>query len=192
MNPSNLGHAGNAWLVYALMTVAAWGLYGVFLHSGQSLMKDPEAGRYKAFLFVGIAYVLTAVLAPLAALWFKGATWQFTTSGMTWSLLAGIVGAIGAFCVLVAFGAGGMPSVVMSIIFAGAPIVNAVVALSMHPPAGGFGALRWQFVLGIVLAAVGGCMVTLYKPPPARAGHPPAQSTSPGEHVEPELSDAAS
>ena len=176
MNPSNLGHAGNAWLVYALMTVAAWGLYGVFLHSGQTLMKDPVAGRYKAFLFVGIAYFLIAVLAPLAVLWFKGASWQFTASGMSWSLLAGTVGAIGAFCVLVAFGAGGAPSVVMSIIFAGAPIVNAAVALSMHPPAGGFKALPWQFMLGILLAAVGGCLVTLYKPAPARAAHPPAQT----------------
>jgi hypothetical protein len=171
----------NAWLAYALMTVGAWGLYGVFLHTGQTLMKDPLAGRYKAFLFVGIAYFLIAVLAPLAVLWFKGATWQFTASGMTWSLLAGTVGAIGAFCVLVAFGAGGSPSVVMAIIFAGAPIVNAVVALSMHPPEGGFKGLPWQFMMGIVLAAVGGCMVTLYKPAPARAGHPPAQVAPAGD-----------
>lgn len=185
MNPSNLGHAGNAWLAYALMTVAAWGLYGVFLHSGQTYMKDPVAGRYKAFLFVGIAYFLIAVLAPLAVLWFKGASWQFTPSGMTWSLLAGTVGAIGAFCVLVAFGAGGSPSVVMSIIFAGAPIVNAAVALSLHPPAGGFKALPWQFTMGIVLAAVGGCLVTLYKPPPARAGHPPAQTALAPDQQEP-------
>ena len=100
MPPSSAGHAGNAWLLYSLMTVAAWGLDGVFLHSGQTLMKDPVAGRYKAFLFVGIAYFLIAVLAPLAVLWLKGASWQFTPSGMTWSRLAGIVGAIGAFCVL--------------------------------------------------------------------------------------------
>ena len=190
MNPSNLSHAGNTWLIFALMTVASWGLYGVFLHSGQTFMKDPVAGRYKAFLFVGIAYFLIAVLAPLAVLWFKGATWQFTPSGMTWSLLAGTVGAIGAFCVLVAFGAGGSPSVVMSIIFAGAPIVNAVVALSMHPPAGGIRALPWPFVLGIVLAAVGGCLVTLYKPAPAKAAHPPAQTaTAPDTHNETVLSE---
>lgn len=186
MNPSNVSQAGSAWLVFALMTVASWGLYGVFLHSGQAFMKDPATGRYKAFLFVGIAYFLIAVLAPLAVLWFKGATWQFTPSGMVWSLLAGTVGAIGAFCVLVAFGAGGAPSVVMSIIFAGAPIVNAVVALSMHPPAGGVRALPWQFILGILLAAVGGCLVTLYKPPPAHAAHRPAKTAPAVEH-EPSL-----
>ena len=47
--------------------------------------------------------------------------------------------------------AGGKPSVVMSIVFAGAPVVNAVVALAMHPPAGGWGGLRWQFVAGILV-----------------------------------------
>ena len=31
-------------------------------------------------------------------------------------------------------------------------------------PAGGLGNVRWQFVLGIVLAATGGALVALYKP----------------------------
>jgi hypothetical protein len=136
-------------------------------------MKDPENGRYKAFLFVGVAYFLTAVVAPLVLLWLRGASWEFTPRGMSWSLLAGIAGAAGAFFVLLAFGAGGLPSVVMSIIFAGAPIINAVVVLSLHPPAGGLSALRWQFIVGILLAAVGGCLVTLYKPPPAKKAPPP-------------------
>lgn len=156
------------WLVYAGLTVATWGVYGVFLHSGQTSMRDPLLGRYKAFLFVGIAYFITAVLAPLALLWLKGASWDFTPAGMAWSLVAGIVGALGAFGVLLAFGAGGTPSVVMAIVFAGAPVVNALVALAMHPPEGGWSSLRWQFVAGILLAAVGGALVTLYKPNPAR------------------------
>ena len=95
---------------------------------------------------------------------------------MGWSLLAGIVGAAGAFCVLLAFGSKGTPGVVMSIVFAGAPIVNAVVAMIEHPPEGGWGAVRWPFYLGIVLAAAGGCLVTFFKPPPAaRAPAPAAQ-----------------
>jgi MFS family permease len=160
-------HPGMTWLVFALMTVFAWGLYGIFLHSGQTLMGDPVNGRYKAFLFVGLAYFLTAVLAPLVVLLAKGASWSYPPAGMFWSLLAGIVGAAGAFGVLLAFGAKGSPSVVMSIVFAGAPVVNAVVALFLHPPAGGYATLRWQFLAGILLAALGGCLVTLYKPIPA-------------------------
>lgn len=155
------------WLVYALLTVASWGVYGIFLHSGQMGMKDTVNGRYKAFLFVGLAYFLTAVLAPLVILLFRGADWNYPKGGMVWSLIAGIAGAAGAFCVLLAFGAKGTPAVVMSIVFAGAPVVNAVVALLQHPPAGGFGSIRPQFFLGIILAALGGCLVTLYKPGPA-------------------------
>ncbi len=156
--------AGMTWLWFSLMTVVAWGVYGVFLHTGQAGMADAENGRYKAFLFVGLAYFLTAVLAPLALLMMRGASWDYPVRGMAWSLVAGIVGAAGAFGVLLAFGAKGSPSVVMSIVFAGAPIVNAIVAYAFHPPAGGLQNLRWQFVLGIALAASGGALVALYKP----------------------------
>ncbi|MCL4704480.1 hypothetical protein KJ068_04935 [bacterium] len=152
------------WLIFALMTVVSWGLYGVLLHTGQMAMADSVNGRYKAFLFVGIAYLITAVIGPLIVLSINGATWSFTGKGMLWSLLAGTVGALGAFCVLLAFGAKGTPSVVMSIVFAGAPIVNALVAVILHPPAGGWQNLRWQFIAGILLAALGGFLVTMFKP----------------------------
>ncbi len=164
MPAENIGSSGGTWLMFAIMTVCCWGVYGIFLHSGQMAMEDAVNGRYKAFLFVGVAYFLTAVISTIIVLLVNGATWSFPASGVTWSTLAGIVGALGAFGVLLAFGAKGTPAVVMSIIFAGAPIINAVVALAMHPPAGGWGSLNWQFVLGILFAALGGCLVTLFKP----------------------------
>ena len=68
-------------------------------------MGDQAHGRYKAFLWVGIAYCLVAVLAPLALLWIGGSTWHMPAKGIWWSLMAGIVGSVGAFCVLLAFGA---------------------------------------------------------------------------------------
>lgn len=160
--------SGSLWLTFALMTAAAWGLYGILLHGGQVAMGDPENGRYKAFLWVGIAYFLIAILAPAAMLLAKQASWSMAGKGVWLSLLAGAVGAIGAFGVLLAFGAKGHPAVVMSIIFAAAPVVNATVSLAMHPPAGGWRALRWQFLVGILLAALGGLLVTLYKPGPGQ------------------------
>ena len=158
-----------AWLIFVFMTVSSWGLYGVFLHQGQVAMGDLKVDpnvRYKAFLFVGLAYLLAAVIgsALMLILNDNGSSWQFTGKGVSWSFLAGLVGAIGAFGVLLAFGAGGRPAVVMSIVFAGAPIVNAIVATLSHPPAGGWGSVRWQFVAGILLAALGGCLVMLYRP----------------------------
>ena len=79
---------------------------------------------------------------------------------------------------LLAFGAKGTPAVVMSIIFAGAPIVNALVAIVLHPPSGGWGAIKPQFYLGIVLAAVGAAMVSYYKPNPAAPKPAPVTSQS--------------
>lgn len=168
------------WLVFALLTVVSWGLYGAFLHTGQVAMADPVNGRYKAFLFVGLAYFLTAVLAPLLVLKLQGAAWSFPARGALWSLLAGTVGATGAFCVLLAFGAKGTPAVVMTIVFAGAPIVNALYSLLLHPPPGGWAGIRWQFYVGLLLAVLGAGLVTLYKPTPgpAKAASPPAGASA--------------
>src|SRR5688572_1228967 len=156
------GEAGLGWLGFALATVVTWGLYGALLHQGQVAMGDPVNGRYRAFLFVGVAYFLAAVLAPLAMLLVQGAPMSFPVSGIAWSLAAGLAGAAGAFTVLLAFGARGVPSVVMSIVFAGAPIVNAFVTLWLKR--GASAQVQWQFLLGIGLAAVGGFLVTLYRP----------------------------
>ena len=172
MMTSNSSSPGSAWLMFSLLTVLSWGVYGVFLHKGQIGMADPVNGRYKAFLFVGVAYFITAVLAPLAVLMMNKAAFTFPAKGLWWSLIAGIVGAIGAFGVLLAFGAKGTPAVVMSIVFAGAPVVNAIYSIVEHPPTGGWSAIKWQFYAGIALAALGGCLVTLFKPTPA----PPAKA----------------
>jgi drug/metabolite transporter (DMT)-like permease len=189
--PTDQSHQPNlAWLVFALLTVLCWGVYGVLLHKGQTLMQpaggriDPAVLRYKAFLFVGLAYFLTAVLAPLALLLAKGTAFTgYTNPGMTWSLLAGIAGAVGAFGVLLAFGARGTPAIVMAIVFAGAPVVNALYSLYLHPPAGGWSTIKPQFYAGIALAALGGCLVTYYKPvspgPAAAAATAPASPPTP-------------
>jgi drug/metabolite transporter (DMT)-like permease len=138
-------------------------------------MGDPEFGRYKAFFFVGIAYLLTAVLAPAGLLVARGAEWSFTGPGVGWSLMAGVVGAAGAFSVLLAFGAKGTPAVVMSLVFAGAPIVNAIVSVAMHNL---WAHVRWPFVLGIAMAAMGAYLVVNFKPTPAAEGVKAAQGGS--------------
>jgi len=170
-----------------LLTVVSWGVYGVMLHKGQmgmnvpGLPPDPNA-RYKAFLYVGVAYFLVAILGPIVILKMQGGRldfWNYPQKGLWWSLIAGVVGAVGAFGVLLAFGAKGSPAVVMSIVFAGAPVVNAFYGLIEHPPAGGWGSIKLQFYLGILLAALGGCLVTFYKPAPAPA-KPPSTAVSPG------------
>jgi hypothetical protein len=179
-----------SWLLYAFLTVFSWGIYGVLLHEGQMSMADKNNGRYMAFLYVGIAYFLVAVLAPLLLLKLQGGRmdfWAYPAKGLWWSLIAGVFGAIGAFGVLLAFGAAPDPKsayvpVVMSIIFAGAPLVNAFTSMVKHPPAGGFAAIKWQFWVGLLLAALGGALITKFKPDTAPAPKPTAMAQSPGNH----------
>ncbi len=155
------------FIYWALLTVVCWGTYGVCMHIGSSNMGDKENGRIMAFLWVGLAYFLTAVVAPLIILKVKGgnvAFWTYPLEGWRWSLIAGTLGAIGALGVLLAFGK--MPSpayvpVIMSIIFAGAPIVNAIVSTTKE---GNWAHVNMPFVLGICFAALGGVLVTKYAP----------------------------
>ena len=143
------------------------------MHAGADGMgdeaKDTGNHRFMAFLWVGIAYFLTAVVAPLIILHFKGgnvAFWTYPTQGWKWSLIAGTLGAIGALGVLLAFSK--MPDespayvpVIMSIIFAGAPIVNAIVSTAK---ANNWAYVKPPFLLGICFAALGGVLVTKYAP----------------------------
>ena len=158
------------------MTVICWGTYGVCMHTGSMNMKSPEHGRIMAFLWVGLAYFLTAVIAPIIILKLKGGPinfWAYPAKGWQWSLIAGTLGAIGALGVLLAFGASPNPPVyvpvVMSIIFAGAPIVNAIVNTTKNSA---WDNVQLPFVLGILLAALGGYLVTKHAPKPI----PPAEA----------------
>jgi len=174
-------------LVFSFLTVFSWGFYGLLLFWGTRGMSDPIMGRYKAFLFVGFAYFLVAIIAPLIFLRLYGKPGDtnflsYPALGWKWSLLAGTVGAIGAFGLLLAFGSapGATPAaraayvpVVMCIVFGAAPIVNAFATMAF-PDKGVSGfEIKPQFWIGIILAAVGGCFVALYKPEPA-GGHGPA------------------
>jgi hypothetical protein len=107
----------------------------------------------------------------------------YTPNGAIWSLIAGIAGAVGAFGVLLAFAEGGKPPAVMSIVFAGAPLVNALIGTILHPPAKGWGSVKPQFWIGILLAVTGGFLVARFNPgSPAPAGKPaggPAPTAKP-------------
>jgi len=175
------------WLIFALMTVLSWGVYGVLLHKARGHMpmgpETPHAGL-KAFLFVCVAYTLIGI-ASAALLKWRGSNWSFTSGGIKWSLIAGGAGAIGAFTLVLALGAaaqiykGAAAAAVMPIVFAGAPIINTIVAMALHPPEGGLKSLPLPFILGCVLAASGAFLVAKFAPTntAATATHASTQST---------------
>jgi drug/metabolite transporter (DMT)-like permease len=154
-----------AWVGFAMITVVCWGLYGAFLHKGAMGF---ENDRMKAFLFVGVAYFLIAVIGPLLVIVMTGKEpkFEFKPDGIKLSLFAGVLGAVGALTVLFALNSNptkgpAAASQVMSLVFAGAPVVAAIFAVMTRKEDT---PIDWRFFVGIVMAATGGAMVTYFKP----------------------------
>ena len=145
------------WMIFTLGAVLSWGVYGAALHKGQVLLGNP----LKALLCVGVAYFLIGVLAPVLALSGQGGITGFNTSGTIWAGLGGALGALGAVCIIYSFRNGGLPNYVMPLVFGGAPVINVLVTMAMHPPKT---APSPMLYLGFLLVVSGAGMVLYYKP----------------------------
>ena len=126
------------WIVFVAGAVLSWGAYGVLLHKGQVLLGNP----LKALLCVGVAYFLIGVLVPVATLSAQGGLSNFNSSGLITATIAGALGAAGAACIIYSFRTGGLPLYVMPLVFGGAPIVNVLVSLAIHPPKSAINPIR--------------------------------------------------
>ena len=146
------------WIIFALGAALSWGLYGPALHRGQVALGSPM----RALLCVGVAYFLIGVLVPIASLTYQGELHGFSMKGSLAATLGGALGAAGAVCIIFAFKYGGLPTYVMPLVFAGAPVVNVLVSMWVHPPKTAPNPLLY---LGVLLAAVGAGMVLYFKPP---------------------------
>lgn len=167
------------WQAFVLGAVLSWGVYVPVLHEGQSQLGGgrPGNGAARAFLCVGVAYFLTAVVIPLIALslgWAGSEPLSFSLDGVinwrgiTFATLGGIAGAAGALCIIFSLKNGGIPRFVAPLVFAGAPIVNAIVSLLWHPPKLPMFDSRvlpgWlMFGVGLLLAAAGAGLVLYSK-----------------------------
>jgi len=145
------------WIAFVLGAVLSWGMYGPALHQGQVQLGSP----LRALLCVGFAYFLIGVLVPLVTLWLQGDLKGFTTGGSILATVAGALGALGAVCIIWAFKSGGLPTYVMPLVFGGAPIINVLVSMWMHPPKTTPNPLLY---VGFILAALGAGMVLYFKP----------------------------
>jgi len=135
------------------------------LHLGQEALGagPKQLSSLRPFICVGIAYFLIAVVYPLFVLRTKGENGSWSVGGFTWSFIAGLVGAVGALGIILAFKFGGKPVYVMPLVFGLAPIVNTFVTMMM---AGTFKQAKPVFYVGIVLAALGAAGVLTFKPKP--------------------------
>ena len=145
------------WVIFVAGAVLSWGAYGALLHQGQVQLGNP----LKALLCVGVAYFLIGVLLPVASLTAQGSLSGFNTGGIVRATIAGALGAAGAACIIWAFKAGGLPVYVMPLVFGGAPIVNVLLAMAIHPPKAAINPLLY---VGFLLASIGAAMVLYFRP----------------------------
>lgn len=169
-------------LPFVLLTALCWGAYGPVLREGSELMgKD----RLRPFICVGIAYLVVAIVMPILLLqiWPGG---EWTSRGTIWSLVAGMLGAIGALGIILAFNVGGSPIWVMPTVFGFAPVVAAFTSLWLS---GNLATARdsrpfpWLLAglimvgVGTVFVQVAAVRITSIKPKPA----PESRATPPAE-----------
>jgi hypothetical protein len=145
------------WVIFVAGAVLSWGAYGALLHLGQTQLGNPM----KALLCVGVAYFLIGVIVPVVGLGAQGGLAGFDTGGSILATVAGALGAAGAVCIIYAFRTGGQPIYVMPLVFAGAPIVNVLVTMAIHPPKSSINPMLFA---GFALAAIGAAIVLYYRP----------------------------
>jgi hypothetical protein len=146
------------WLGFVAGAVLSWGVYGAMLHQGQVKLGNPM----RALLCVGVAYFLVGVVVPLIVLAAQGQGLRgFNASGTTFATVAGTLGALGAVCIIFAFRTGGLPTYVMPLVFGGAPLVNVLYTMYIHPPKA---AVSPMLYVGFLLTAIGAGTVLYYKP----------------------------
>lgn len=147
------------WVMFAIGAALSWGVYGAMLHQGQVKLRSPLL----ALLCVGVAYFLIGVIVPVAMLAAQNqlSLQSFNPIGTTTATAAGALGAIGAVCIILAFRNGGLPTYVMPLVFGGAPVINVLVTMLLHPPKSSVNPLLF---VGFILVVAGASMVLYFRP----------------------------
>lgn len=170
-----------AWLFFVMLAGLSWGTYvPVVFYGGRELTTDPSkvSGRLLSILCVGVAYFFLAVLVPLGLFLSRRHAWPtLKATGLVFSGLAGVMGAVGAIAVVFASKsavdaarAAGLPentyrAYIAPLIFGLAPVINTLVSLVWHPRPGSpwhFGLERlpgWKLILGIAFVCLGAFLV---------------------------------
>lgn len=172
----------DTWVWYVVLAGLSWGTYVPLIFYGGSELGGKPNSRLMAILCVGIAYFVLAVLIP-TALYMSGQQKlpETTSTGLVFSGLAGVAGAIGALCVvfatqsaLAAAREAKLPDAsykvyIAPLIFGMAPVINVLVSMVWHPEKGSpfhFGLPQmpgWKLLAGMVLVAAGAFLVLMSK-----------------------------
>jgi len=156
------GEEMNWWfLAFVAMVWVCWGKYGVQVHA--ATMAFGRSG-IRSMVALSSAYGVVALLGGLIV-YFAGVEPHatLTSAGLKDGMLAGAITTAGAWGVV--FGnryVRGGPSIVMPLVFAGAPVVNSFYV--MWASSVSWGVIDIRFWLGLAIIIVGGYLVLANKP----------------------------
>ena len=153
-------------LLFVTGAALSWGVYVPTVHEASVQLKS----NLRAFLSVGVAYFLVAVVIPAVIIFVlkadpteKGVP-NFDSGPIAWGLAAGVAGAAGALCIIFAANTAGPGGAlyVAPLVFAGAPIINTIASMTYFHPVKAMP--DWRFFAGMAMAAAGMALVVLFKP----------------------------
>jgi hypothetical protein len=153
-------------IVFAVATAVCWGLYGPVL--GKARVAD--ASPFKPYVGIGVAYLVIAVVGGLLGMWYQGDSFDVGAGGK-WGVMAGVLGALGAFTLTLAMFSGGarIPHTVMPIVFGGAVTVTALYTLWSSGGELRASGMLWLGILGVLVSVVIITTNTPHTPPEAAA-----------------------
>ncbi len=156
-------------IIFALLTGLFWGTYGPAL----SVARAAEGNNhpFKPYLMIGLAYLVWAVFGGVAGNIYTKASFQYSSTGLTWGLVAGSLGALGALTLTLAmFSFQGMKpraDIVMPIVFGTAVAVSALTSTIQTGAA--FNPKLWAGIVGMAV-----CIVLVASQTPHAAPHKPS------------------
>ncbi|MFC1758942.1 hypothetical protein ACFL2H_09265 [Planctomycetota bacterium] len=146
---------------FALCTALCWGMYGPTIGNAQSRMWSP----FKPYVFIGIAYLVLAIIGGAIAMQIRGDTFSYSGSHFApakWGFLAGCLGALGAlFLTSAMMTSKGNALLVMPIVFGGAVSVTAIFSTWRLRDHVTINPMLW---LGMILVVVGVTIVAKNTP----------------------------
>jgi hypothetical protein len=172
------------WLLYVGLAGLAWGTYVPIIFYGGNELGRAANARLMAILCVGGAYFVIGVLFPLTMFLTGQYNWpEMKSTGLIFSSLAGVAGAVGAICVIfatqsavAAARASGYEGAdlaryrifIAPLIFGLAPVINTLISSIWHPQAGNplhfqLELPGWKLWVGILLVGAGAALVLFSK-----------------------------
>lgn len=170
-------------VLFALGTALFWGCYGPTIGNAAAPKVNgvPLWSPFKPYVFIGIAYLVIAIIGGLVMMKVKGDTFQYSGEHFAtakWGFLAGCFGAFGAVCLTTAMMLSrGNALLVMPIVFGGAVTVTAIVSVLRLHGETPVSPVLW---VGMALTAIGVITTAMNTP----HGHAPTKPAVDGGGME--------